>query len=436
MKPRLWPYGPALLALGLYCDRPMVEVAPPQIHVLAPDPAEVIRTSEVELVVRATSFRPIAGLWANGQPLLYQEADRSWRGLIALRPGLNRILLEAADREGVRARDTLPLLRASLLVRRGSDMHGPRAFHTATVLPSGEVLLAGGFADMEEEALRTAERYDPRTGRSRPTAEPMRVGRAGHVALQLPDGRVLLMGGVRRYPPRTGADFVQEVELYDPQTDSFRLVPTSGYPVDRAFFDAVWYPHPSGPYVWTFGGWGDLSPASPTFLLGIRQDGRFYLFRNDSLLLYGASGSPLYLEPSFGHSLVAFRDRLYGLFNTAFYASGAASQNRLLDLSRVRTSPLTGFRRERTWHAAAELKDDLWLVAGGASLSGTAPRAFLGTLELFSFEVQRFYLYPEPLFLARAGLRATKLADARIMLSGGWSAYGVSRAVEWIALLP
>jgi N-acetylneuraminic acid mutarotase len=98
-----------------------------------------------------------------------------------------------------------------------------RAEHTATLLPDGKVLVAGGVADnREEEALASAELYDPGTGKWTATGS-MRRPRAQHTATLLPDGRVLVAGGMcnGRYttgcPPNedpTGA--MAAAEIYDP----------------------------------------------------------------------------------------------------------------------------------------------------------------------------------------------------------------------------
>jgi hypothetical protein len=63
-----------------------------------------------------------------------------------------------------------------------------RTFHTATLLPNGTVLVAGGAANS------TAEIDDPATGSFRVT-RGMEIGRSGHTATQLPNGSVLLGGG-------------------------------------------------------------------------------------------------------------------------------------------------------------------------------------------------------------------------------------------------
>gem|GEM_PF-517262 len=81
--------------------------------------------------------------------------------------------------------------------------------HTATLLPDGKVLAAGGDEYGNNNALYTAEVYDPDTGIFTPTA-PMGMGRIFHAAaLLLPNGRVLICGGYN------GSASVASAELYD-----------------------------------------------------------------------------------------------------------------------------------------------------------------------------------------------------------------------------
>ena len=70
----------------------------------------------------------------------------------------------------------------------------PRAYHTATLLPNGEVLATGGnnaFNFMEA----SAELYDPASGRWTSTGS-LEPGRFDHTATLLPDGTVLAAGGI------------------------------------------------------------------------------------------------------------------------------------------------------------------------------------------------------------------------------------------------
>jgi hypothetical protein len=67
---------------------------------------------------------------------------------------------------------------------------------TATLLPDGEVLVAGGSGPYANgRAKTTSELYDPATGTWRTTRFPMDVGRLGATATLLPDGSVLVAGG-------------------------------------------------------------------------------------------------------------------------------------------------------------------------------------------------------------------------------------------------
>ena len=92
------------------------------------------------------------------------------------------------------------------------NMNVSRSGHTATLLPNGKVLIAGGY---NGDYLASAEIYDPTARTFRP-ATTMHTARSGHVAVLLPNGRVLLGGGVG-----AGWTFLKNAELYDPATNSF-----------------------------------------------------------------------------------------------------------------------------------------------------------------------------------------------------------------------
>ena len=80
-------------------------------------------------------------------------------------------------------------------LRQTAGLRVPRAVHTATALPDGRVLLAGGcVTDGCGTATATTEIYDTRSARF--AAGPRLTGpRDGHTATPLPGGRVLLAGG-------------------------------------------------------------------------------------------------------------------------------------------------------------------------------------------------------------------------------------------------
>jgi Kelch motif len=97
------------------------------------------------------------------------------------------------------------------------SMTSGRYRHTATLLPNGEVLVAGGNIDSSGVVgigccLATAELYDPSTGTWIATGS-MNAPRVDHWASLLPDGTVLVAGGDAY--PNTGLDRFP-IERYDP----------------------------------------------------------------------------------------------------------------------------------------------------------------------------------------------------------------------------
>ena len=75
-----------------------------------------------------------------------------------------------------------------------SGMRVTRYNHTARLLPNGLVLIAGGWKD-DTQKNASAELYDPRAGKFTATGS-MTVARDGHTATLLPSGRVLMVGGL------------------------------------------------------------------------------------------------------------------------------------------------------------------------------------------------------------------------------------------------
>jgi hypothetical protein len=94
-----------------------------------------------------------------------------------------------------------------------------RQYHTATLLPSGQVFLAGGEGGSSTiPTPSTAALYDPASGQFQPTGT-MLVARELHTATLLQDGRVLIAAGTR--PNGIQWEPLSFAEIYDPATGTF-----------------------------------------------------------------------------------------------------------------------------------------------------------------------------------------------------------------------
>ena len=97
-----------------------------------------------------------------------------------------------------------------------AQMLEPRSGHSATLLPDGKVLIAGGMR-RNQDFYKSAELYDPTTGKFQPTGE-MNHRRVGHVAVLLRSGKVLIAGGW------IGHGTTDSAELYDPASGKFTML--------------------------------------------------------------------------------------------------------------------------------------------------------------------------------------------------------------------
>ena len=179
---------------------------------------------------RAQAFTP-AGLMAE---------DRFGQDAVRLADG--RVLVVGGTHWFV-GRPSVPLASAEIYDPATGLFHlthGPMAFArdrpTATLLPDGSVLVAGGQNGAGEPAQ--AELFDPKTETFHLLPSPLISPRMAHSAVALPDGGVLLSGGWSvPLAATTGS-----VERYDPEMQTFTAEPA----VPAGSHDQVLLVFPSG----------------------------------------------------------------------------------------------------------------------------------------------------------------------------------------------
>jgi len=129
-------------------------------------------------------------------------------------------------------------------------MSSARRFANAALLPTGKVLIAGG-------GTNTADLYDPSTNSFTASNHTMVAGRSNASATLLPKGRVLIAGG---FGP--GNSLLSSAEVYDPSTDTFTAT-ANNMIVARSQATALLLPNG---LVLVAGGTGTIGPLSTTEL--------------------------------------------------------------------------------------------------------------------------------------------------------------------------
>src|ERR1017187_7853122 len=113
-----------------------------------------------------------------------------------------------------------------------SPLTTARDSHTATLLPNGQVLVAGGYGS--SGVLSSAELYNPATGMWTATGS-LATARYAHTAILLPNGQVLVAGG------NGSSGVLSSAELYNPATGMWTA--TGSLTTTRYFHTATLLPN-------------------------------------------------------------------------------------------------------------------------------------------------------------------------------------------------
>ena len=286
------------------------------------------------------------------------------------------------------------------------SMVTPRMGHTATLLPDGKVLIAGGYCP---GPCASAELYDPVTGTFTGTGS-LSVARGDHAAVLLANGKVLIVGGTDGAPlcdpPCTTPDPAQIAELYDPSTGLFtetgslqseRIDPTATLLANNTVLVA--------------GGnvqYAEISGANSSAELYDPTDGTFAYTGSMSIGRYSHSATLL----ADGAVLIAGG---YSGFDHQFASSAAE----LYSPAAGTFSAVGSLVTARAEHTATLLTDGAVLLAGGVGNPELGDSGCISSAELYA-PASGTFAATGSLLAARGGATATLLAGGEVLIGGGY----------------
>ena len=279
-----------------------------------------------------------------------------------------------------------------------------RAAHSATLLSSGKVLVAGGLIDGASTATATAELYDPTAGTFSSTGS-LQTARSGETATLLSTGRVLIVGG---QGSAASPAALNTAEIYDPVAGTFTQ--TTGN-LQTARFAHTATLLASGKVLIAGGMDASGMHLASAELFDPMTETFTTISHSMTVTREGHTATLL----STGDVLVA------GGFDDGGTARNTAE---LFDpTNETFTAAANNMLSTHANHSASVLADGTVLLAGGLAANGSStPEA-----ETYSPSSGAF-AFTGPLVTARQGHTATSLTNGHVLVTGGLNGSALASA--------
>jgi WD40 repeat protein len=359
------------------------------------------------------------------------QEGRAAHTAILIKHGRKVLITGGIDIDG-KAEATAELYdtRTGLFTFTSTMMGSPRYGHTATLLTDGSVLITGGYAQISSGAvgcdqssqppLSSAEIYSPKTDTFSPTRGLMIEARAFHTATRLANGQVLIVGG-NTAGTLSDRDQDRTAEIYDPGSGTFGRRRPSPTQDAHTFQTATLL---NGVEVLIEGGTVccAIPPAAKTPLHGANQA---ELFDPRDASLSGTGSEPNQLDRIF-HTATLLQNGQQILIVGGEDATIEVSRTAEVYNSRVRGfSPAGNLNQARALHTATLIKcaapgcpNGLVLVAGGIGAGSNGSVIDLNSAELYDLG-RSIFTKTGAMTTPRELASATALGDGRILIAGG-----------------
>jgi len=323
------------------------------------------------------------------------------------------------------------------------SMNVSRVNHTAALLTNGQVLLAGGTNQCYGPSYcisdGTTEVYDPTAGTFTLT-QGLAAARSGHTGTLVPDGNVLLAGGIAGGITLSSVEFYQPASLTPSGLVSIAVAPANGsiFVAGIQQFMATGTFSDGSTSTLQSAEWSSSSPSVAVINNAASDSGFAFGVSLGSTTITATVGTlsgsaTLVVQPpvqSIGFTTTT------GQMGTSLYAQTAARlttgevlvaggmspsgvvKNAQLYAPATQTFAAANPMNVARWlHTATLLSDGTVLIAGGSDL---ANEETLDSAEIYNPAAGTFTLLSNTLNTARVGHTATLLNNGQVLIVGGY----------------